>query len=228
MGGVMIIKRLFILQAVLLLGMGSVFLLPKFTGTQPMGVVLALPADLDGWHGEDGAVTDKEKSVLGPDTEFARKIYTNAMHNRIYVSIVLAGQDVNTSLHQPERCLPAQGFTIVNKNIETVPLNMKSMPSLQATRLQNVETNAPANGHASLYYYWFVGYNDVTASPFSRSLIDWRDRLFKGYNQRWAYVTVATGMRANSPESEAFADKTIKDFVADLFPKIWKPNASGG
>jgi len=224
----MITKRLLILQAVLFLGLGIVFIIPKYKGAQPMGVVLALPDDLAGWHGEDGVVSEKERQVLGADTQFARKVYSNARHNSIFVSIVLAGQDVNTSLHRPERCLPAQGLTPVDNSIVTIPVNMKSFSSIQATRLHNVETNDPVNGHPSLYYYWYVGCDNIAASAMGRSMIDWRDRLFKGYNQRWAYITVAARLNNNTPQSEAGADKAIKEFVADLFPKIWKPSTPQG
>jgi len=214
-----ITKRLLILQGVLLLGLGCLYVLPKYHGAQPVGIALALPATVGEWSGVDKLVTQKEHDVLGKDTEFARKLYTTRYGAELYVSIVLSGQDVNTSLHRPDRCLPAQGWTITGQSTEALPLSDGT--TIHAIRLHNESTN-DANEH-SIYYYWFVGCNDVVASPMQRSMIDWRDRLFRGYNQRWAYITVAAELRNDAPETQASADAAIKSFVAELFPKIWKP-----
>jgi Protein of unknown function (DUF3485) len=220
------ISRLLILQAVLLLGMGSVLLLPKRTGLQPTGVILSLPSELDGYYGKDEAVTEKELVALGTDTGFARKTYTDLEGNRIYVSIVLAGQDMNTGIHRPERCLPAQGYTIADSRVVEVPLNMPAQTTIDTTRLHIMRPALLTNGESvniyGLDYYWFVGLNDITHSHTHRNLIDWRDRLLKGYNQRWAFVTVIANVNGNSKEAEAEVDKAIQKFIADLFPKIWK------
>lgn len=217
-----ITKRLLVLQGALLLGMGSLFILPRYHGLQPLGIALSLPSDVGEWHGDEREVTEKEKQVLGRDTEFARKLYTTPSGAGLFVSIVLSGQDVNTSLHRPERCLPAQGWTPITHTTETIPCD--NATSIQATRLFNQSTN-DADNHPlySVYYYWFVGCDTVVASPFQRSVIDWQDRLFRGYNQRWAYITVAANLRNDSAETQAGADAAIKSFVAELFPKIWKP-----
>jgi len=225
----MITKRLLILLAVIVCGMGVVFILPKFNGAQPMGVTLALPEEVGGWYGTDKEVTDREKQVLGHDTEFARKTYRDAKGNQVLVTIVLAGQDVTTSLHQPERCLPAQGWRRLDSRLERVPLDGSNLSSLTATRLHNVMTVPLSNGGTGqifcLYYYWFVGRSDLCATPFGRSVVDWRDRIFKGFNQRWAYITVVTGVNGNNPAATEASDAVLKKFVAELFPKIWKPGS---
>lgn len=223
----MIIKRLLVLQAVLLLGLGVVLFIPKYTGPQPQGINLALPEEVAGWSGTDTEVTEKERIVLGPETEFARKLYTNSFNESIWVSIVLAGHDVSTSLHQPERCLPAQGLTIVDKHIEQMPADPQGHSMFPATRLFNISTIAPASdSRRCIYYYWFVGRDDIVPSPFKRSWIDWRDRLFRGYNQRWAYVVVETWIKNDSPRTQEAADRTIKRFVGQIFPEIRKPESS--
>jgi EpsI family protein len=228
----MIIKRLVILQSVLLLGMGTIFLLPKRTSLQPTGVVLSLPSEIDGYYGRDEAVTPKELEALGTDTEFARKTYTDLEGNRIFVSVVLAGQDMNTGIHRPERCLPAQGLTIADSRAVNVALNMPQQTVIPTTRLHIMRPSQLANGQAVNFfgfdYYWFVGLDDITNSHTHRNLIDWRDRLLKGYNQRWAFVTVIAMINGNSKEAEDATDKTIQKFIADLFPKIWKSAGAKG
>jgi EpsI family protein len=226
----MITKRLLVLLAVFLIGIGCVILLPKHLGSQPVGIALMLPVQVGDWYGEDSEVTLKEKQVLGPETEFARKLYTNSHHQGLFVSIVLSGHDVNTSLHRPERCLTAQGWDNIDKGGEAIPLDDGT--TIHATRMFNRATETGPDKKLvdvfGVYYYWFVGYKDVVASPFQRSMIDWRDRVFRGYDQRWAYITVATELNTDRPEIRAATDDLVKRFIAELFPKIWKPAGSPG
>lgn len=222
-----ITKRLLVLQGVLLAGLGSFMVLPRYHGAQPVGIALSLPEAVGAWSGEDAPVTDQEKLVLGHDTEFARKLYKTPRGAMLFVSIVLSGQDVNTSLHRPQRCLPAQGWTPIDNTTVVIPCDNGT--SIEATRLLNQGISAAAGKPTySVYYYWFVGCNRVVATPEQRAVIDWRDRIFHGYNQRWAYITIAAKIQNNNPETQAAADADVKNFVAELFPKIWKPSDPKG
>jgi EpsI family protein len=231
-------SRLIILLALLLGGLSTVFLLPaqsKFH--QPVGIELALPERLDGnWYGRDEKVSEDERKVLGEKTEFARKSYRNARGDTIQASIVLAGADMNTSIHRPEWCLPAQGWTIANSG--KVPLQIPGRGQLVATRLSNMRfvpdkaTGKPIlrpDGtpitFRNLDYYWFVGYDGITESHLSRNLIDIRDRLLHGYNQRWAFMTVASNITENLREdglNEAETDAMIQGFIQKLVPATHK------
>ena len=101
------------------------------------------------------------------------------------------------------------------------------------TRLQNVrnvpgEEGQPATSYFNLTYYWFNGHSDVTNSHFERTWFDVRDRLIHGYNQRWAYITVAGTLPPGSdkdPRVEKQVDEWIQDFIKQLLPKIQKSDA---
>jgi hypothetical protein len=69
----------------------------------------------------------------------------------------------------------------------------------------------------NLNYYWFIGYSDITASHFEREYIDMKDRLLHGYNQRWAYVTVAANINGRT---EAETGEIIESLIAQVYPKI--------
>jgi hypothetical protein len=74
-------------------------------------------------------------------------------------------------------------------------------------------------------YYWFVGSNDVTGDHGERTAIDVRDRLFGGYNQRWAFVTVLGVIppvknEEDRPRAEAYVDERLRDFIRLLVPEI--------
>jgi EpsI family protein len=230
-------SRLAILLAVLLGGLSTVFLLPKQIRLQPLGIELELPKMVGGvWYGRDQEVSDREREVLGHDTDFSRKVYTNARGDSILTSIVLSGQDMNTSIHRPEWCLPAQGWTIAGSNKASVPLRNRG--TLTTTRLFNIrvphdrDTGKPIvtpEGQQfvvrNLDYYWFVGYDGVTASHLNRNLTDVTDRLTHGYNQRWAFVTVAAEVTDNLRRdglTEAATDEMLRDFIQKLAPLIHK------
>jgi EpsI family protein len=231
----MTIKRLVILQLLLLVGLGSAYLIPTQAKTQPIGVSMALPESIGQWSGVPQQVTKLELEQLAADTAFSRNVYTNAFGDQILVSIVLAGEDPDNSIHRPERCLPAQGWTILDS--KTVTVGVPSLPGgqLKVTRLHDEQKFLDDKGTAhmvhNLNYYWFVGYKDVTPSHIDRTVMDIRDRVMKGYNQRWAYVTVASNVTeglVRFGRSEAASDEMLQAFIRDLFPRIVQPSVLKG
>jgi EpsI family protein len=221
----MTIKRLSSLQLILLGGLGSVFLIPKEVALQPAAVRPELPEFVGDWHGIDQAISKGEQDILGPDTQFARKVYARGT-DEIVASIVLSGPDMNTSIHRPERCLPAQGWTIADSKTVSIPL---AAAALKATRLQNIRDVSQSTGKSfrvrSLSYYWFVGHSIVTPSHYTRAWIDIRDRVLKGRNQQWAYVTVGSTITKDFKifgRDEKQTDELIQGFLKDLVPQIQK------
>ena len=220
------VKRLAGLQLILLGGLGSVFLIPKDIKVRPSAIGLSLPEMVGDWQGADALVSDGEREILGPDTQFARKLYAKGM-DEILVSIVLSGPDMNTSIHRPERCLPAQGWTILNSEKVSLPM---AAGNLKVTRLRNVRTVPLQNGQPftikNLSYYWFVGHSDITPSHYERTWIDIRDRVLKGQNQQWAYVTVSANVTRDFKifgHDEKQTDEIMRDFIKNFVsqtPKI--------
>jgi EpsI family protein len=225
-------RRLVVLQILLFAGLGSAYLVPT-QSTQPIGVVMDLPESIGQWFGTPQKVTEAELNGLAPDTSFARRLYTNAFGDQISVSIVLAGEDPDNSIHRPERCLPAQGWTVVDSR--TVTIKVPSFPNgrLLVTRLHNQRKFEDEHGNLhtlyNLNYYWFVGYTDVTPSHIDRALMDIRDRIIGGYNQRWAYVTVASNITEGLVKfgrSEAATDQMIHSMIQELCPRLVRPSVT--
>ncbi len=233
-------KRAGILLAVVGLGMSLVFALPSSLNTQPLGVVdmTAMPEYIGAWRGEDMEVTQKERETLGQDTGFARKGYTTlgsyqgkkmqipSEHTRISLSVVLSGQDMNTSIHRAERCLPTQGWNIADTR--EVPFNLPGRGSFTATRLTNTKLAKDDAGRSAQYrmlsYYWFVGHTGISGSHFERTMIDMKDRLFSGYNQRWAYITVTAMVPpardvAKQNDVDQAVDEMLRDYITTFMPK---------
>ncbi len=220
----MSLKRLAIFEAVLLVGLGSVFLVPRDVTFERAALSSSLPQDVGDWEGTDQPITQFERDVLGPDTQFARKLYSNPRGDEIYASIVFSGPDMNTSIHRPERCLPAQGWTVADTRRITVPTRVGP---LDVTRLHNMRNEQTQSGNVftiyGLDYYWFVGHTDETPSHFERTWIDIRDRLLKGRNQQWAYVMVSGVVTKDFKvfgRTEKETDNLIQTFIAELVPQL--------
>ncbi|MDD5350592.1 MAG: EpsI family protein [Chthoniobacteraceae bacterium] len=229
-------KRLGLLLAILLCGLGSVFVLPKTPPAPEPGVKMELPDFIGDWYGQDAAVSKRELEVLGSETRFARKQYTNSRGDAVYVSIVFSGEDMSASIHRPERCLPSQGYTMVDTRKQRVALDGKK---LTATRLHNLRPVYDASGKPlitrdgkqlteySLLYYWFSGSSETTADHTARYLMDARDRILKGTSQRWAYITVMGRITANIDKfgrTEPQTDVLLQEFIRQLVPLIQKPD----
>ncbi len=220
------------LQAVTVLGLSSVFLLPQQTRPSQAGISLKLPGDVGMWTSKEQPISEKELTILSKDTSFARRLYTNPFGDEILVSIVLSGEDMNNSIHRPERCLPAQGWTIERSQRVAVPIGRNVQP-LETTQLQDVREIAVSQTQRialhNVQYYWFIGSRDLTASHLRRTIIDVQDRLVRGENQRWAYVTIASNVTDNLRRfgrSEADTSKMLEEFIGQIVPKLEKPDGS--
>ena len=233
----MSITRLSTLVVVLFCGLGTIFFIPRETRIQPCRVKMELPATLGmgEWVGTTAQVSEKEHEVLAGDTEFCRKVYKDGSGDEVWVSIVLSGHDLDNSIHRPERCLPAQGWTIEDSSSLDIPVAEAPAGKLPVTRLHNLQ-QVNVRGQAvkvyNLNYYWFIGYSDITASHFQREYIDMKDRLLHGYNQRWAYVTVAStitkGLSPYGGKDQAQTDEMIQKIIAEVFPLIVPDTAVDG
>lgn len=227
----MITRRLLNVQVALLCGFGLVFLLPKAPKASPAGIAMALPNVVGSWVGEDAEVTPREREVLAKDTQFARKTYTGPEGDQILVSIVLSGDDMTNSIHRPERCLPAQGWTIQSSEVRAIPL--KDGTTMHLTKLRTLRMiEQPDKRQAPLYdlnYYWFIGSEAMTPSHLTRTEIDLKDRILHGYNQRWAYVTVTSLVTEHWKRPQRTEQETssmIEKFVQELAPALKKPDGT--
>ena len=221
-------KPLFILLGIVLIGLGAVLFLPRHEGLGPAGIAMVLPDNIGQWTGTDAAVTPQELAGLAPDTKFERRFYKNAAGDQMYVSIVLSGADMANSIHRPERCLVAQGWT--PEKSDRVRISVPDGKPLEVTRLTDERdahlTDNKVIALRNLNYYWFIGSHDITPSHWTRTMIDLKDRVLYGENQRWAYVTVATNITDNLKPGGLDAKDTaeqVERFIAQLVPQFKKP-----
>lgn len=234
--------RIIILPILLLLFLGSAFLLPE-RGEFATASIRKAPLFFGDWTGEKEIPSEKELKTLSDDTIFEKGTYADyempplrtpdgqLIRSGINLSIVKSGHDMNNSIHRPERCLTAQGHLdlLATKSQTTTPKGQTLPLTRIITRYPWYQkgNEAPSGNFGFISYYYFVGSHRLTNSHTSRNLIDIQDRLIKGTDQQWSFVIqsmpyeLTDDLEKNQKNLEA-ADQKIRQFVAQLADEIIK------
>lgn len=188
------------------------------------GIDLNLPDSVGEFWGTKQEVSEAERVILPPDTEFAKKLYSDGKGENINCQIVLAGAE-KRSIHRPEVCLPAQGWTLKNGQVVTIPMDNER--PLQVMKLTIARPVTLQNGEqrelTSLFMYWFVGKDISTPHHFVRVLKTNLDMLLHNTNHRWAYIIVSAPILAGfTPDGkdEAETQAMLEKFIAEIGSSI--------
>ena len=220
---------------VVMLAVGVMFFL-QHLATRPLrggaGVVLAAdgvnPIELPAfagteWFGRRAEVSAVEREILPPDTGFSRKLYHAAAdaRQRVFLSIVLSGRD-RSSIHRPELCLVAQGWTVVGATEHRFRSRGGAEASFPATVLHVQREVATPRGKSvvpQLVAYWFVGGDAVVATHGRRLAVDAWNRVALGRTDRWAYVL----MQCDAADGTAAALKRMQEVLDETLPVFQRP-----
>ena len=182
------------------------------------------------WTGsEKQGLTKEEQDLLPQDTEGSRRLFKNKHGDQVYCSIILAGRDT-ASIHRPELCLPGQGWTI-NEHMEAIPVAAAPGGTLTVMRMKGTHLARLSDGQVgqsrSVFLYWFVGKDRITASHWQRMYWTAKDRVLHNTNHRWAYILIHVPIRddeggGESVKSEDDAMKIAAGFVQDIYPTFVK------
>ena len=228
------IRKLIICQALLGIGLGSIYLLPRGYKIRESAIIMILPDTVKEWFGESMETSEVVINALAEDTNYAQSQYkrrTPGTEDKIDVAsafIVLSGDDMNNSIHRPERCLAAQGFEILSSEEISIPIT--GTFNLPTKRLLSKHLRT---GAKQISYYWFTGAKKITSSHYSRTFTDIFDRLATGTNQRWAFVNITSPI-IEDKKAHPFAehsieetDKLISEFISNIFIQIHNEDQLG-
>jgi EpsI family protein len=198
-----------------------------FNTASQAGVIMELPYRYENFWGMDEAASEAEKRILPEDTKVLRKSYDATSGESIQLSIVLSGGE-KRSIHQPETCLPAQGWTIQRREIIKVPLpNGAELPVMKLELSREVQVaEGKRQTFRSYYLYWFVGKDKTTPSHWDRVFYTSWDRIFHRLNHQWAYVSVSSLVSADYKPGGLNAEQTLemmKKFISGTAPSFHKP-----
>ena len=228
------IRQLVILISVVVAGIVLTTLTADVKRTSEPGIRLVndrpfLPDTVGGWTaGAQERLSDDERSVLPPDTDGARRVYTNATGRSVFCTVVLAGRDV-TSIHRPEVCLTGQGWKLDAAQTERVETPAGPNGVLRVARMNAGKTIQLKDGHQAQMYvvftYWFVGKGRTTPHHWERIWWTTVDRVLHGRNQRWAYflfdIVAPTDRAATDPRAgQDEAMQHLNRFIHDIYPQV--------
>jgi len=186
----------------------------------------ALPGLSDELIGTPAPVSDAELTFLPKDTEFARKTYEDDHGHSIFFSIVLSGLQQYT-IHPPEICLPAQGWTIGKKEDMTIRLASGRDLTVRCLHLHGEVASGSQEGSPvdALYLYWFVTDGLTTPSYLMRNVWSSWDRIWNNRDHRWAYITVMSPItKSLRPDGldEVQTKEMLEKFIVEAVPSVQK------
>lgn len=190
------------------------------------GVIMSLPRSLGDFYGKDLPLSEGERVVLPKDTEIIKKAYTDASGDVVNAQIVLSGAE-KRSIHRPELCLPAQGWSITSR--ETMPVRLddgRNLVVMKDTITRQIEISPGVTKPlTSLFCYWFIGDGTTTSSHVMRVFLTSWDRIVHGKNHRWAYAAVSApvlqGFQPGGRDLRG-TEKLVTEFIGQLGPMIMK------
>ncbi len=213
-----------------------IYLLPMNTELQESAISPQLPygTELNGWYGEKTQASKEERGTLAADTIFSKGVYRRCAVNNsrsllasdtsgvflygapVSVSIVYSGSDMNSSIHRPERCLPAQGHQELRASEREIKLT--NGKTITFCRLQSYTLPEQKGGEPMqhIHYYVFIGHDRICHTHMGRTLYDIWDRIAKGRTQRWAYLQVGSHWGGGCNITEAEAEGAILELIAEL------------
>ncbi len=210
---------------VLALVLGLLFVIPAHPELLPAAVSPDLPleTELEGWYGVKTQESEKERQLLAKDTKFSKGIYhhvnpfTYAKEApSLSVSIVFSGNDINNSIHRPERCLPSQGHLEVIGRDEEMTLPDNRRIAVRRLDSRTPIGDSPGRELRHIHYYLFVGNDSINNSHLQRTWRDICDRLFKGKVQKWAYIQLGTYWGEEVGISKQQAEALLKRLTAEI------------
>jgi len=230
-------SKSWILPLVLGASLSAIYFLPKVGAVAQSAVNMDLPETSGNWVLRSQPASEAETKTLSPDTRFSKAMclsarpgdyneYGNPVPDVVQLSIVLSGTDINNSIHRPERCMPAQGHNITSSSNQLLKLSngrqfpVKRLVSIQSSRDTANTEREEYRKFNCVTYYFFVGHDRVTNDHLGRTVIDIKDRLLRGMDQRWAYVSMSmwfgkvpyTDMEVTEAEADAKLLKFLEEF----------------
>jgi len=201
--------------------------------TQPVagkgGVEIPLPETVPGYTSEAVPTPAVVTNALPADTSFGQRVYRAADGFLVQLNVVLMGAD-RSSIHKPQICLPAQGWTINRTERTTIQMTRPErydLPVIKLTSSNQVVVNGQPVAARGIYVYWFVTAGERSADPSGLRRM-WRSMLHllrTGEMQRWAYVS-AFAVCAPGQEDAAFA--RMKQLIAATVPEFQLGGAAAG
>lgn len=154
-----------------------------------------LPEALPGYASVIMTNSEAALLILPDDTSFRVRLYRADDGFVSEASVVLMGSD-RTSIHDPQVCMPGQGWNIDQSRTRVEPIQMnRPFPyALPVNKLISTKVVQTADGKSQaltgIFVYWFVDATHYTDKAWKWKA--WwipRDLMLNGVLERWSYVS---------------------------------------
>lgn len=165
-------------------------------------------------------VDDQLLNMLPRDTTFGARFYSAGDTFRAGGKVVLMGTD-RTSIHNPEFCLPGNGWHIVKQESDNIKIDGPHPYLLPVSKWTVEQQVRGADGQPAtlggLYVFWYVSDREITREYRGRMIAMAEHMLTKGELQRWAYVSY---LAMCAPGQEDAAYERLKTLIAASVPQF--------
>ncbi|MGY8672193.1 MAG: exosortase-associated EpsI family protein [Verrucomicrobiia bacterium] len=187
-------------------------------GGQPITASSVYLPELSGFESTPGIVQRAVYDYLPKDTIYGQRLYRAAADGfSIACNVVLMGAD-RTSIHQPQYCLPGDGWRIVSDTTHRVRVGNKELPVNRIVAQRSIVTaNKSIVNLSAVLVYCFVTEGEVTANHRDRMWRQAVEQLKTGVLQRWAYVA-AYSFCEEGREEETFG--RLSQFFSRAAPEF--------
>jgi exosortase len=180
-----------------------------------------LPADVPGFKSEALPQSEVVVKMLPQDTSYGQRLYTTEDGFQTLANVVLMGSS-RGSIHKPQICLTAQGWTIVDagSRVDRVHLDKPvsyDLPVMHLIASRPAEVKGQKLTEQGVYVYWFVDADRYTPFHAQRSWWMAQDVLLKNELDRWAYISF---FAACVPGQEDAVFERMKKLIAASVPEF--------
>jgi len=194
----------------------------------PPPVSLELPERLGNYASREMPMQAIERQALNEGVEIGRRFYF-AKDSPVLASVVLSGP-VKRSLHEPQICLPGQGW-VINGNTQIefecgLPQPVRATLLTMHRDVQNEQGMVVRT--RAINVYWYQGSQGRTAASYDEHVAySYSDALLRNIDHRWALMSFFAPMKDQplgyqDPFAELNVLEDLKNFMRELVPMLIK------
>ncbi len=184
---------------------------------------ISLPETVAGFTSTNVPTAKEVLDYLPKDTSYAQRHYMAADGLETMANLILMGAD-RTSIHEPNYCLPGQGWQIVDKASVNISIGGTKPYELPVQKWTVHNTYTAPDGqrvpYSGLYVFWFVADNNETDQYHTIQKSILYHLVRHGVLERWAYVSYFTPC---VPGTEDAVFARIQKLIAASVPEFQLP-----
>jgi len=171
-----------------------------------------IPYQVGSWWGTDQPIDQRVLDVLGLDAYIQRKYVDNQDRVLWFYVGYYRNQRKGKGIHSPKHCYPGVGWSMVDQEIESIPLDDGDQGTISANRMifQKDEVK-------QVVLYWFQSSNRIVHSEYAQRIYLVLDAIL--FNRTdGALVKVSAPLTGNFTEVLDYE----KEFIKHIYPFLKK------